>query len=170
MNIAKQIEKNQRYRLMFKTIVFGFLLLFCANSYAKGNYHVEVIIFKQLSSSPGSIAPTVIDAPNFAKTWAANTAYLNNQAAKIRSSGKYQIISHTAWGQASAPYNQSAAMSFSNNGLTGYIKVFARQLLVTNLQLNFEGHELNERRRLKLNEVHYFDNEGFGVLMRVSRL
>jgi len=173
MTMLKPTNQNNHQWLRktaFCTFVLFLGLLLSSNAYARGNYHVEVIVFKQSYTVPGSHSPSFTDTPSYAKTWPVNTAYLNSHAAKLRSSGRYEVISHTAWGQASAPYNQSAAKRFSAGGIGGFIKVFARQLLVADLKLNFEGHNLTERRRLKLNEVHYFDNEGFGVLMRVSRL
>ena len=83
---------------------------------------------------------------------------------------KYRILTHTAWGQKAADYNSSAAKQLAIAGMSGYVKVFAKQLLFADIKLNFEGHSISERRRLKLNELHYFDNQGFGVLMRVSRI
>lgn len=152
--------------------VFMFLLFntFTSDAYARGNYHVEVIVFKQLGSNPGNRPPTFTDLPSFSSTWKGNNVYLNRYAKNMRDSGKYQILTHTAWGQKSAPYNKSAAKALNIAGISGFIKIFATQLLIADIKLNFEGHKLSERRRLKLKEVHYFDNNGFGVLMRVSRL
>lgn len=144
-------------------------IAFSSNTYANGNYHVEVIIFKQPGSAPGNQTPNLTTLPSFSSTWKSRNIYLNSAAAKIRNSGKYQILTHTAWGQKSASYKQSAAQKINTNGLNGFIKVFAKQLLFTDVKINFEGHTISERRRLKLNEVHYFDNQGLGVLMRVSR-
>lgn len=155
---------------LFTFVTFIFLIASFTQAHARGNYHVEVIVFKQLGSNPGNRPPTFTDVPSFSKTWQSNNVYLNTYAQKMRNSGKYQILTHTAWGQKSAPYNKSAAKAFEVNGISGFIKVFATQLLIADLKLNFEGHTLSERRRLKLNEVHYFDNNGFGVLMRASRL
>jgi len=98
-----------------------------------------------------------------------NNRYLANSAKKIANSPDYQLISHQSWGQKSASYGSSAAKTFTQTGLNGFIKIYAKQLLLTEITLNFQGHLLKEKRRLKLNDVHYFDNAGFGVLMRVSR-
>ncbi len=157
-------------RRLFSAFILFAMLAAAPAAFAKGNYHVEVIVFKQLGSSPGNRPPSFSDVPSFSSTWQSKNVYLNTHANKMRRSGKYQILTHTAWGQKSASYNSSAAKRLTANGLSGYIKVFAKQLLITDVKLSFEGHTLSERRRLKLNEVHYFDNNGFGVLMRVSRL
>ena len=42
--------------------------------------------------------------------------------------------------------------------------------MFANLDLDFNGYRMTEKRRLKLNEKHYFDHPKFGVLLRVSRL
>jgi len=139
-------------------------------SQAAGNYHVEVIVFKQVDSGPGNRTATLNSIPNFSSTWPSKTIYLNKYASSMRFYQKYRILTHTAWGQKTASYNGSAAKQIAVAGMGGYIKVFAKQLLFADVKLNFEGHSISERRRLKLNEVHYFDNQGFGVLMRVSRI
>lgn len=169
--VALPFTLNRRVFGRSLTIFAFFLLsLFASDAYAKGNYHVEVIVFKQLGSNQGNRPPTFTDVPSFSTTWQSKNVYLNRQANSMRNSGKYQILTHTAWGQKSASYNKSAAKTLTAAGVSGFIKVFATQLLIADVKLNFEGHKLSERRRLKLNEVHYFDNKGFGVLMRVSRL
>ena len=160
---------NKTLRRLFTALMLLAMIGAAPAAYAKGNYHVEVVIFKQLGSSPGSRPPSFYDLPSYSSTWQSKNVYLNTYANKMRRSGKYEILTHTSWGQKSASYNGSAAKRLTANGLSGYIKVFAKQLLITDVKLSFEGHTLSERRRLKLNEVHYFDNSGFGVLMRVSR-
>ncbi len=173
------IQNNETKKRTFKPVwrqsiltflAFLFFIASVTETHARGNYHVEVIVFKQQGSTPGNRPPTFADELNSAKTWQSKNVYLNTYASKMRNSGKYQILTHTAWGQKSAPYSKSASKKFFSNGISGFIKVFATQLLIADIKLNFEGHSLSERRRLKLNEVHYFDNNGFGVLMRVSRL
>ena len=166
-------KKTLKPALPQRILTFLIFLLFIASfteAHAKGNYHVVVIVFKQLGSNPGNNPPTFTDVPSFSSTWQSKNVYLNTYASKMRNSGKYQILTHTAWGQKSASYNKSAAKTLTSNGVSGFIKVFATQLLIADIKLNFEGHTLSERRRLKLNEVHYFDNNGFGVLMRASRI
>ena len=163
------IHKNALLKPIALIIFAIACMIHSSQVHAKGNYHVEVIVFKQLGSNPGERSPEFKNLPSFSSTWQSKNVYLNSIAARMRNSGKYQILTHTAWGQKSASYNRSAAKRLSIAGLNGFIKVFATQLLFTDVKLNFEGHSVSERRRLKLNEVHYFDNEGFGVLIRVSR-
>ena len=44
-----------------------------------------------------------------------------------------------------------------------------RQLSCRSGRVSYNGRQIKERHCLKLNEVHYFDNAGLGMLMRVSR-
>ena len=139
---------------------------------ASGNYHIEVIVFDNVNSGEKANSFSnnqPIELPNNGKTWRYSTAYLNSYANKLRNSSAYQVLQHTAWGQRSAGYNRSAAKQLSGNGMNGWVKVYAKSLLFAQLDINFRGRKIKERRRLKLNEVHYFDNAGFGVLLRVSR-
>lgn len=153
-----------------RLILLVLLALMAGNTaLAKGNYHVEVVIFKHNGSAAGQNLEPIIDIPNFSATWPHRNVYLNSFASKISASPEYQLITHTSWGQKSASYNESGAKQFTENNISGFIKVFAKQLLIVDLNLNFQGHLLKERRRLKLDEIHYFDNAGFGVLMQVSR-
>ena len=61
-------------------------------------------------------------------------------------------------------------MSMYEPSLKGWIKVYANSLLYVNLDLEMEGFRLTEKRRIKLDEKHFFDHPKFAVLMQVSRL
>ena len=154
---------------------FYFILAFCClifsnTAKATGNYQVEVIVFKHVYGQTGN-NPTLIDkVPSFASTWAVPKSLLSSYAGKITAASQYQILSYNSWGQKSAPFKSSAAKEYNQNGLNGYVKVFANQLLFAEIKLTLDGHFMSERRRLKLDELHYFDNAGIGVLMQVSRL
>jgi len=161
---------NIEYSKVKKSLLFIVLLcvLSSHNSYASGNYHVEAIVFSQGAGEVyGNAFPD--DAPDFGKSWGMKTAYLNDYARKLRSSGNYPIIRHLAWGVRSKPYSKSAAHIVDGAALNGWVKVFAKSLLFAHIDLVHNGTRIKEKRRLKLNEVHYFDNESFGLLLRVSR-
>lgn len=163
---------------MKRSTVVIFIIALFANfgmsiaAQASGNYHVEVIVFNHTNTGSNTNSFTNQQSqalPNNGKTWRYSTAYLNNYASKLRNSSAYKVLQHTAWGQKSADYNRSATKQLSGSGMNGWVKVYAKSLLFAQLDISFKGHQITERRRLKLNEVHYFDNAGFGVLLRVSR-
>jgi len=161
------------YSTLKKHITYLLVCLFIGlntqDVFAKGNYHVEAIIFEHANSAHSSSSPVIKRAPSYANTWFMNNGELRSSARKLKASPYYNIVTHTSWGQRSASYSKSAAKSFNQNGLTGFVKVFAKQLLLTEIELSYNGHLIKQRRRLKLDETHYFDNAGFGVLLRVSR-
>ena len=95
---------------------------------------------------------------------------LLEQADALEASPDYELRYHFAWGQESLPYRNSATYTVVENDARGYIKVYADQLLFANIDIDYKGFRLFEKRRLKLNEKHYFDHPKFGVLIQVSRL
>lgn len=157
-------------KLFFNTIIFVFAFVGLEQSaLASGSYHVEALIFSNGGGSTGAYSNSPADAPDFGSSWALNTAYLKKSASKIRNSGNYSVVKHIAWGVRSLPYSRSAAHTINGSGVNGWVKIFAKSLLFAHIDVVHNGSRLQEKRRLKLNEVHYFDNESFGMLLRVSR-
>ena len=105
-----------------------------------------------------------------AQAWVIDKELLIEEAQKLNDSEAYLIHHHLAWGQESLPFEQSATYTVIEQNTKGYIKVYADQLLFANIDLDFNGFRLVEKRRLKLNEKHYFDHPKFGLLLQVSRL
>jgi len=91
------------------------------------------------------------------------------EAESINKSSDYRLVSYLSWGQEALPTSEAAIYTLSEPNLTGWIKVYAGHLLFANLDLDFNGYRLIEKRRLKLNENHFFDHPKYGVLLRVSR-
>ncbi len=162
------LMKSVRLILRFALVL---AILISSTTAFAGNYHVEIIVFQNngAAHSGNYNADGPAPAPSYGKTWPMKRSYLGGYAKKLRNSPSYTILQHTAWGQKSAPYSSSAAGRLSANGLQGWVKIYAPSLLFTQLDISANGQRLQERRRLKLNEVHFFDHEGFGVLLRVSR-
>lgn len=95
---------------------------------------------------------------------------LNADAESIQNSPDYELQHHYSWGIESLPYEDSANYTIVEAESQGYIKVYAEQLLFTNIDIDYKGFRMKEKRRLKLNEKHFFDHPKFGLLMQVSRL
>jgi len=155
--------------MMFTAV---FLSLLTSAAYAK-NYKIEVIVFENLSASQ---APqnfeyqNLEELPNPDKLWPIKPTMLLDSAKDIKNSAKYRVLHHLSWGQKALPLSQSASFNVTEENVSGRIKVYAGQLLFANLNLNFNGYQINEKRRIKLNERHFYDHPKFGVLMQVSRL
>lgn len=160
---------------MIKTIFVLLVILasFASHSVRAKDYHVEALIFS--NSEPQTayesthyvpIAEVRSDAP----TWPLERSMLNDEAAAITRSPSYQLIAHYSWGQEALPTSESAIYPVAAAEVQGWLKIYASHLLFANLDLDFNGYRMTEKRRLKLNEKHFFDHPKFGVLLRVSRL
>lgn len=103
-------------------------------------------------------------------SWALSPTMLNSAINALKSSSEYQVQHHFSWGQESLPYEKSAVYTLVEPNARGYIKVYADQLLFVNIDIDYNGFRMQEKRRLKLNERHFFDHPKFGLLMQVSRL
>ncbi len=151
--------------LVFSGALFG-------SAQAK-DYIVEVILFEN-TSRPNVTEPHAYEAPKKPRTqaqaWVLDTKLLSDQVEKIRNSSDYDLKYHFAWGQEALPYSRSATYTVVEREAQGYIKVYAENLLFANIDLDYKGFRMVEKRRLKLNEKHYFDHPQFGILMQVSRL
>jgi len=134
---------------------------------------VEALVFKNIDPSQAMESHNYTTPRQFeseAETWLLEPSLLLTEAAAIDDSERYQLMHHYAWGQESLPVSLAAAFNVIETDLQGSIKVYAKQLLFANLDLEFDGYRLNEKRRIKLNEKHFFDHPKFGVLIQVSRL
>jgi len=134
---------------------------------------IEVVLFdnnnaSQASESHDYVAPKSLKS--IGATWALDPTMLNSAAEALQSSSDYEVRHHLSWGQESQPYEKSAAYTLIERDARGYIKVYADQLLFVNIDIDYNGFRMQEKRRLKLNEKHFFDHPKFGLLMQVSRL
>ena len=155
-----------------RLIFLAILALTSSISFAK-DYHVEVVIFENLAGSR-AYEPHSYQAPETmlsnSETWQVSANLLVDEAKAIQNSRDYRLLHHYSWGQESLPYSRSAAFQIAEQDTKGWLKVYATQLLFVNIDLDFNGYRVNEKRRLKLNEKHYFDHPKFGILLQVSRL
>jgi hypothetical protein len=169
----KQLKTNAD---MVKKITIFFIslfnLIFVNTSHAK-DYMVEVLIFENSEISQATESH-FYEAPQNMKSastsWLIEPTMLLSEAELIIESPNYELKQHYSWGIESLPYESSANYTILDVDAQGYIKVYADQLLFTNIDLDFKGFKMKEKRRLKLNEKHFFDHPKFGLLMQVSRL
>lgn len=137
------------------------------------DYQVEVVIFENLAGSR-AYEPHSYRAPEAmlskSETWQVSASLLVDEAKAIQNSADYRLLHHYSWGQKSLPYSQSAAYQIAEQNIKGWFKIYATQLLFANIDIDFNGYRVNEKRRLKLNEKHFFDHPKFGILLQVSRL
>ena len=153
-------------------ITLIYLSLFTTPILAK-DYKVEIIIFENLVKNR-VFEPHTYESPKSmvsnSDNWLIEPTMLVEAAEAINNSKEYKVLQHYSWGQESLPFSQSTAYQVVDERLNGWIKIYATQLLFANVDIDFNGYRMNEKRRLKLNERHFFDHPKFGLLMQVSRL
>jgi len=156
-----------------KSLLLTALLCSAASPLYAKDYKIEVIVFEN-SNEGRAYEPHTYKAPEAmlskSETWQLTPSMLIGAAEAIEKSSNYRLLHHYSWGQESLPYSRSAAYQLVDERLNGWIKVYATQLLFANIDVDFNGYRMNEKRRLKLNEKHFFDHPKFGILMQVSRL
>jgi len=143
-----------------------------SNAHAK-DYMVEVLVFKNNNNSAATeshkyVAPK--ESRSASKTWVLEPTMLVDEAEKIKRSPNYTLMHHYSWGQKTLPFRTSANFRVVEQEINGWVKIYAEQLLFANIDLDYLGFRMNEKRRLKLNEKHFFDHPKFGLMVQVSRL
>ncbi len=147
-------------------------------------YTVEILVFRNGSNigalpqtapaqDAGQLPPAPDDRVDFTP---AATDKLDSAAQKLASNAGLTVLAHVAWTQSPTAWNSrlgvSAARLGLGSGITG--KVFLEQgqylHLGLDLTVDIDGsrYALNEVRRVKLNEIHYFDRPAVGVLAIVT--
>ena len=120
------------------------------------------------ATAPAALA--TVDA-----TPVANTK-LNSAAAKLTSKAGLKVLAHVAWTQMPTAWNSRIGVSAEQlglgNGISGKIFLERGQFLHLGLDLTVDtdGHRfrIDEVRKLKPNEIHYFDRPALGVLAIVT--
>jgi hypothetical protein len=119
------------------------------------------------------------------------TGTLEKIIADLHDSARYNLLKQLAWIQSAISKNDAPVVSIGDQStLSGQVRFYARTLLFIELELRFNQplknipnttvpyssrfyqtpvYTIKETRRLKLNEIHYFDHPRFGALVKVSR-
>lgn len=159
-------------------------------------YEVEVLVFEnrlpelenaELWTSPADKigASETSDAVKTAEKAPVDSA-LSTAAANLESSGRHRVLTHLLWRQTVEAKSASKPVQIASGGgeLDGALRFYLSRFLLVDLNLNLRetgtagavsepGKEvptfrLNEHRRVKIAEVHYFDHPKFGALVRVT--
>lgn len=120
------------------------------------------------------------------------TGPLRPQLDKLAQSDQYRILGYRAWRQPLASKRQTQVIPVilsagaGNTPMTGDITVFENQLVYAQIELSVDNshefnqvspwgrkqtiYKINETRRIRLNENHYFDHPYIGAIIRLSRV
>lgn len=158
---------------------------------AADQYDVEVIVFRNLAPRDDGEqwpADTGERAGGFASVplqqgvegveeLPQSQFALNNVAGALRRSGAYQVLVHRLWretaydSKSAVPYELDVSEGGSDT-LAGSIKVIRERYLHLDIDLTLSSsgslYRLDEMRRIRSGELHYFDNPHFGVIAKVT--
>lgn len=164
--------------------VFLLASLFVPPLYAQNNktFNIELIIFSQdmPSSEIFEQFESQIDWPAQLtrlsqypqvpkESRSLDKIYLN-----LRYAAGYHPMLNVAWTQEieAESFGDAVKLSDSDGNVYGYLRLQRSHylFLIVDLEFNEGGqiYRLNEKRRIKYNEIHYLDHPKFGVIARVS--
>jgi len=155
---------------------------------AADQYDVEVIVFRNLAPRDDGEqwpADTGGNAGGFASVplrqgveeLPQSQFALNNVAGALRRSGAYQVLVHRLWREAA--YDSKSAVPYEldvpegrSDTLAGSIRLIRERYLHLDIDLTLSSsgslYRLDEMRRIRSGELHYFDNPHFGVIAKVT--
>lgn len=164
---------------------------------ATSQYEVEVIVFEnRLADLEGGeiwargpekpAAAAKDDAIAAGQIPPADSA-LSAAAAALEKSGRHHVLTHLRWQQSAEAKSVSKPVKLANTaeGLDGSLRFYLSRFLITELNLALREtrgggtsggdaeqgpvtYRLNESRRIKVSETHYFDHPKFGALVRIT--
>ena len=162
-------------------ILLSVLCLISGQSFAEGRrYKIELIVFSQQSATN-----EVFDQYQSQIQWPQALQALDVYSAagksltgiwrRLQASSEYRPLVHVAWVQRIGANRLGTAIRIHNagRGIDGFFRVQRGNLLhlIADFEYQPEGdliYHLKEKRRFKLNEIHYLDHPQFGVIVRVS--
>lgn len=186
-------EKRMR-RLVL--ILLGWLALIpayaAAPSASSANYEVEVLVFEmQLAEFEGSELwtqqPRPADATTAAPEGMPPTADFEATMAAMRIDGRYRVLLHKRWLRTAESKSTGPALPLATDDseINGTLKFYLSRFLHVELNVAYQPRAgaigaysvpgsgtpafvINEQRRVRSNELNYFDHPKFGVLVRVA--
>lgn len=174
---------------MGKIIRLQIVLLFClfaASTLAEArSYQIELIVFAQ--NAPTSER---FDQSGSKISWPGNvrnvsgftqgSKQLNGAYGTLKRSRDYRPLLHLSWIQNVGKNSLSQPVQIQKSGgqsgdlLDGFVRIQRGNYLHLLMDLEYapgsSTYRLKEKRRLKLNEVHYLDHPKFGVIAKVTPL
>lgn len=158
---------------------------------APSAYEVEVLVFENRlpdldgNEQWGAGRATAQDATDAIVLGSAPTGSdLASVAAALESDARYRLLSHRRWVQSAdnKPASSPVLVRTDNREIDGYVRFYMSRFLHVEVNLAFQPqastlggvdpapmpYRLSEQRRVKSQELHYFDHPKFGALVRVT--
>ena len=165
------------------TLIILLLGIYSAGLWAR-DFRIEVIVFQQ-NSPTSETFPKVsseLSWPNIIHQDFRDNISLQRAYSSLAANYTYQPLWYKSWVQSFASRRTSGAMPISQGGdlLNGFVRVQRGHYLHLLLDLEYSPgdtntetphiYRINEKRRVKLNEIHYFDHPRFGVIATIRPL
>lgn len=159
-----------------------------ATSPTTATYNVEVLVFEtRMPEQEGNELWTQENLKHVdlaGVTAVGETPTASDLAATLRTDPRFRILVHKRWTQAADERSNSAPvlLSTGDRELDGWLRFYVSRFLHVELALDFQPrtaaipvgaielpvYQLNEQRRVRSQEIHYFDHPKFGALVRVT--
>jgi hypothetical protein len=139
------------------------------------------------SMARGPETPESPFAGRFVQAVPSSRFQLNNVAARLRNTTNYPPVAHFAWQQTASSWGSRAGFTVAKlagnvPGLTGTIYLERGTYLHLGMALNYQSSNvpaglsatggtvfnLNESRRVKFDQLNYYDHPAFGVIALVT--
>jgi len=170
------------------------LLLLCGSAIpaltatgAPASYEIEVLVFEiRLPDLEGAELWTRIEQASEATQTVSPremtpTEDFSSIADALLADGRYRVMLHKRWVQPAEPRSSGSAVALASwdRELEGTLRFYVSRFLHVELKLLFQprataiGGEvaptyvLEQQRRVRSNDLHYFDHPKFGALVRV---
>ncbi len=163
-----------------------------APNVASANYEVEVLVFEtRLPDLEGSELWTRAGKPTDPTAITVESMPPSGDFASVmdalRSDSHYHVLLHKHWMQSAESKSTGPAvlLSTDNNEVNGTLKFYLSRFLHVELNVLYQpqsgaigaavstndgapAYLISEQRRVKSNDMNYFDHPKFGVLVRIS--
>lgn len=159
-------------------------------------YEIEVIVFENRLSNleAGELWRPAQEAPAAAREEPVNVGEKNPVGSALSAarqslerSGSHRVLAHQRWQQGADAKSASKPVRIGGGagGLDGALRLYSSRVLIVELNLALKDapagtltagipqtgpvvYQLNESRRVKISETHYFDHPKLGALVRIS--
>jgi len=168
--------------LLLALLVFVAALPPVAAGETQAQYDVEIIVFRNLAGQadgeqwpaadatmPDAYRPPARDAA--VTDLAAAPRRLQRIADALNRSGAYRVLEHRAWRQTAHDRSRAVPLPVNAAGgqLDGTVTLVRERFLHLDVDLVLQSmYALDETRRMRSGERHYFDHPMFGVIAEVT--
>jgi len=166
-------------RQLIKGIIGVIVYLFVVNvAFAGRAYKIEIIVFSQHGDTNEVFDQyqSKIQWPGLLQDLSAYSSAgksLTGIWSRLQASPRYRPIWHAAWVQSVGANRMGTAVRIQAGGnIDGFFRIQRGNLLHMIADVEYRPddviYRIKEKRRFKLNEIHYLDHPKFGLIIRVS--